>query len=155
MNRTSKILCLLSLGSVGVSNLFGQAPASPSPAAAGAPTTAVSPATAAISPAAQQSRAFPYRGKIASVDQNAKTFTVAGKDNSRVFKISDRTVITKGGNSATAADIVAADEVRGSYWKGADDSLEAKTVKLGPRTEAEKESKKKKKAGDSAASPSP
>ncbi|MEY2576748.1 MAG: hypothetical protein QOF80_2235, partial [Verrucomicrobiota bacterium] len=47
---------------------------------------------------------------------------------------------------------------RGSYWKMSDQTLEAKTVKLGPKTDAEKaadEKRKEKKAETSAeASPS-
>ena len=90
----------------------------------------------AASPA--QQRAIPYRGKIASVDSSAKTFTIAGKDKSRTFKITDKTTMTKAGQPATMKDVVADEEVRGSYWKMADGTLEAKTVRLGPLTEAEK-----------------
>jgi len=96
---------------------------------------------------------------ISAVDQKAKTFTIAGKEKSRVFKITDKTVITKAGAAATMKDVVANEEVRGSYWKMSDGTLEAKTVKVGPKTDAEKaadEMKKKKKAEKSAeASPSP
>jgi hypothetical protein len=57
-------------------------------------------------------------------------------------------------------EVVADEEVRGSYWKMADGSLEAKTVKLGPLSDAEKAAedarkakRAEKKAG--ASSPSP
>jgi hypothetical protein len=51
---------------------------------------------------------------------------------------------------------MANDEVRGSYIKAADGSLEAKTVKLGPKTDAEKaEAKPKKKTKKEEASDSP
>ena len=85
---------------------------------------------------------------ISAVDQKAKTFTIAGKEKSRVFKITDKTVITKAGAPATMKDMVANEEVRGSYWKLTDGTLEAKTVKLGPKTDAEKaaDEKQKKKA---------
>lgn len=75
---------------------------------------------------------------ISAVDQKAKTFTIAGKENSRVFKITDKTVMTKAGAPATMKDVVANEEARGSYWKLADGTLEAKSVKLGPKTDAEK-----------------
>ncbi len=101
----------------------------------------------------KKARPLPFHGTISAVDQTAKTFTIAGKATSRVFKISDRTVITKDGNPATMADIAANEPVRGSYWKGEDGSLEAKTVKLGPKMEMRKASRKKKKA-ESMASPS-
>jgi hypothetical protein len=83
-------------------------------------------------------RATPFRGMIASVDDKAKTFTIAGKDTSRVLKITDKTIITKAGQPATMKEVVANEEVRGSYYKMADGSMEAKFVKLGPLTEAEK-----------------
>jgi len=96
---------------------------------------------------------------ISAVDQKAKTFTIAGKEKSRVFKITDKTVITKAGAPATMKDVVANEEVRGSYWKMTDGALEAKSVKVGPKTDAEKaadEKRKEKKAEKSAeASPSP
>jgi hypothetical protein len=95
---------------------------------------------------------------ISAVDQKAKTFTIASKEHSRVFKITDKTVVTKAGASATMKDMVANEEVRGSYWKMSDGTLEAKTVKLGPKTDAEKtadEKRKEKKVETSAeASPS-
>jgi hypothetical protein len=102
-------------------------------------------ASAAASPAKQASRPIPFHGMVSAVDQKAKTFTIAGKQTSRVFKITDKTNVTKGGNAASMTDIVDNEEVSGSYWKHADGSLEAKIVKLGP-TE---------KGKTSAASPTP
>jgi hypothetical protein len=90
-------------------------------------------------------RAIPFRGIIASLDDKARTFTIAGKENARSLKITDTTVITKGGQPATMKDIVANQEVRGSYYKMSDGSLEARTVKLGPLTEAEKAEKEARK----------
>ncbi len=122
----------------------GQGSPSPTPEISAAPTE---------TPAPKIERASPYRGTIGTVDAEARTFTVAGKEKPRVFKISERTTITKGGEPATLKDVVAEMEVRGSYWKKEDGSLEAKTVKLGPRTEAEKAAKKARK--EAKASPSP
>jgi len=129
---------------------FAAAKKSPSPA----PSPNASPATT------KAVRAIPFRGKIASVDAKAKTFTIAGKEKSRVFKITNRTMLTKAGATATMKDVVVNEEVRGSYWKVTDGSLEAKTVKLGPMTDAEKaeaEKRKQKKTPktDASASPSP
>jgi hypothetical protein len=94
---------------------------------------------------------------IATVDQTAKSFTIAGKEKARVFKVTDKTVLTKAGAAATMKDVVANEEVRGSYWKAADGSLQATTVKLGPMTDAEKAagSKSSKKKAKSEASASP
>ena len=90
---------------------------------------------------------------ISAVDQKAKTFTIAGKEHSRVFKITDKTVVTKAGAPATMKDVVANEEVRGSYWKMSDGTLEAKTVKLGPKTDAEKAADEKHKKEKSETSP--
>ena len=71
----------------------------------------------------------------------AKSFTIAGLLTSRTFKIGDKAVLTKTGASAKMSDVVVGEEVAGSYWKQADGSLEAKTVKLGPPTAAEQAKK--------------
>jgi hypothetical protein len=126
------------------------------------PATTASPATSpqpAASPAATQAtRPIPFRGKISAVDQTAKTFTVAGKQRSRVLKVTDNTTITKADAAATMADIVAGEQVRGTCLKQEDGTLEAKTVKLGPPAEGEKKARKKGAAaeeGSPAASPTP
>ena len=106
-------------------------------------------------------RPLPFHGVISAADQKAKTFSV-GKEKSRVFRVTDKTVVWKAGAAATMKDVVANEEVRGSYWKVIDGTLEAKTVKLGPKTDAEKaadekaKAKKKEKeaAAESSASPS-
>ena len=122
----------------------------PSPANSPAAKTATSPAATktttapAATPAGKtttdpnKARAIPFKGMIAAVDQKAKTFTIAGKEKSRVFKITAKTVLWKTGVAATMKDVAANEEVRGSYWKMSDGSMEAKTVKLGPKTDAEK-----------------
>ncbi len=100
-------------------------------------------------------RAIPFHGMISAVDQTAKTFTIAGKEKARVFKVTDKTVLTKAGAPATIKDVVANEEVRGSYVKAADGSLEGRIVKLGPMTDAEKAagSKSSKKKAKPEASP--
>ncbi len=132
-------------------NVSAKPKASPAPSASAAPMTAEAPV---------KERAVPYRGKIASVDSSAKTFTISGKEKSRTFKITEKTTLTKADQPATIKDVVADEEVRGSYWKMADGSLEAKTVKLGSLTVGEKsadDARKVKKADkkSAAASASP
>jgi hypothetical protein len=142
----------------------------PSPMASASPSAKSSPAAKTTSsPAAKtdssktttdvtKARAIPFHGMISAVDTRAKTFTIAGKEHSRTFKITDKTVMTKAGAPATMKDVVANEEVRGSYWKVMDGTLEAKTVKLGPKTDAEKaadEKRKTKKKEKEAAEPSP
>src|SRR5713101_2572478 len=98
-------------------------------------STSASP-SATASPAKQTARPFPFHGMVSAVDQKAKTFTIAGKEKSRVFKVTDKTTVMKGGNTATMKDIVENEEVSGSYWKNPDGTLEAKNVKLGPMEKA-------------------
>ena len=136
------------------------ATASPKTKASPAPKTSSSPAAANTTTDASKARAIPFHGMISAVDQHAKTFTIAGKENSRVFKVTDKTVLTKGSAPATMKDVVANEEARGSYWKVADGTLEAKSVKLGPKTEAEKaadekQSSKKSSKTEAEASASP
>src|SRR6267143_4145856 len=90
--------------------------------------------------------ATPFKGIIAAVDDKAKTFTIAGKETSHSLKITDKTIITRGGQPATMKDVVSNEEVRGSYYKMPDGSMEAKIVKLGPLTEAEKAEKEARRA---------
>jgi len=122
----------------------------PSPSVTPSPKSTRSPAPKTTPTAAPKAtphptigRALPFHGMIATVDQKAKTFTI-GKEKSRVFKVTETTVLTKAGAAATMKDVVANEEVRGSYWKAADGTLEAKTVKLGPLTDAEKAAREKK-----------
>jgi hypothetical protein len=141
------------------------AAASASPKATAAPKTKATPSPAGNTTTdATKARAIPFHGKISAVDQRAKTFTIAGKEHSRVFKVTDKTVMTKAGAPATMKDAVVNEEVRGSYWKVTDGTLEAKTVKLGPKTDAEKAADEKRKtkakekadsAEEPSASPSP
>lgn len=85
---------------------------------------------ASASPGAK-AKPLPYRGKVASVDASAKTFTV-GK---RTIKVTDQTAITKQGAAATMADITVGEKVSGSYWKKNDGSLEAKNIKVDAKME--------------------
>jgi hypothetical protein len=84
------------------------------------------------SPARQAIRPIPFHGMVSAVDQKNKTFTISGKEATRVFKVSDKTAITKGAGAAKFSDIAQNQEVSGAYWKNPDGTLEAKMVKLGP-----------------------
>lgn len=114
------------------------------PASASAP-----PAASEIaSPVKQSTRPIPFHGMVSAVDHKAKTFTIASKETPRVFKVTDKTVVTKAGQPAAIIDITEHVEVRGSYWA---ESMEVKTVKIGPMSTGAKAAEKSKKA----ASPSP
>ena len=116
------------------------------------PATTASPAAAPVaSPGVKPAtRPIPFRGKISAVDQSAKTFTLGGKEGSRVFKVTDSTKIMKGGAPGTMADIVENEQARGTYLKQADGTLEAKAVRIGPKAR-----KGKKGAAAGEASPTP
>ena len=85
---------------------------STSPSSAASPTAKA--ASSSASPAKQSTRLIPFHGMVSAVDQSAKTFTIAGKEQSRVFKVTDKTTVTKGGNAATIKDIAENEEVSGS-----------------------------------------
>jgi hypothetical protein len=80
----------------------------------------------------QSNRPIPFHGMVSAVDQKNKTFTITGKEATRVFKVTEKTVITKGAGNAKFSDIVDNEEVSGAYWKHPDGTLEAKMIKLGP-----------------------
>ena len=136
MKYTSQLMsgaCIAALGFCAPLSL------SASPKTSASATASTSPsASATASVSAKPNR---FHGMISAVDQSAKTFTIAGKDATRVFKVTDQTKIMKDGNPATMSDIVEKEEVRGRYWKAADGSLEAKTVRLGAKSEKKKEAK--------------
>jgi len=69
---------------------------------------------------------------VSAVDQKNNTFTISGKEATRVFKVTDKTSIMKGAAAGTMKDIADNEEVSGAYWKNSDGTLEAKFVKLGP-----------------------
>jgi hypothetical protein len=124
------------------------------------PATTASPATSPSPAAKPATHPIPFRGKVSAVDQSAKTFTVGGKQGSRVFKVTENTTITKAGAAATMTDIVENEHVRGACLKQADGTFEAKTVMIGPPGPGEKKAKKSKKGaaageGSPAASPTP
>ncbi|MGI8435643.1 MAG: hypothetical protein ACR2NX_01880 [Chthoniobacterales bacterium] len=114
--------------------------------ALGAPKKAASPkpeaspaASPMASPTEKAPRSIPFHGKATALDKKAQTFTIAGVLNKRVFKVSGKTVVTKAGSPAKFAELTEGEEVSGSYWKEADGTLEARSLKIGGKTEAEKE----------------
>lgn len=114
-----------------------------------APAESASPAaSAAASGEKPNPRPGTFHGMATAVDQKGQAFTIAGKEKSRVFKVTANTKITKAGNDATMSDIVDNTEISGSYWKRDDGTLEAKTLRLGPV-------RKKKEKASASESPAP
>jgi len=83
-------------------------------------------------PSKQPTRPIPFHGMVSAVDQKNKTFTISGKEATRMFKVTHKTSIMKGAATETMKDIADNEEVSGAYWKNSDGTLEAKFVKLGP-----------------------
>jgi len=108
------------------------------------------PAQAMASPSqhAKAERPLPFIGKVGKIDLQGKRVTLATKQGlGRTFVITDRTVITKAGNPGKISDLYAQEVIRGSYWQRPDGTLEAKSLKIGPPTVAEKEQFKAKVRG--------
>lgn len=128
MKRTSLLILAVSfaIATAGFGAGKSKSKASPSPEASASESAAEE----------KPSRPIPFHGMVSAVDQSAKTFTITGKTSSRVFKVTDKTQVTKGGSPASMSDIAENSEVSGSYWKNNDGSLEAKTVKIGPSKSA-------------------
>jgi hypothetical protein len=144
------LLLVTSLAALTAENKARAASPSPSPV----PKETVSPTPSAAKPSA---KAASFHGMVAEVDQNAKTFTIAGKQKSRAFTVTAKTMITKSGRAANMADISENEEVSGSYSKKADGTLEAKTVMLGPLKKPEDATHKteKSKKDEASATPAP
>ena len=98
-------------------------------------------ATAATEKAAGSTKPVPYRGKVATVDANAKTFTIKGKEKERIFNITDTTKITREGTAADLAAIAPGEEVRGQAAKNGD-KWDAVSVMIGAKPATEKKEAK-------------
>jgi hypothetical protein len=82
----------------------------------------------------------PFNGKIASVDKDAKTFTIG----ERTFQITAETKIMKAGKAATLGDAVVGEEVGGVAKKSEDGKLMVTSVRFGPKPDAAVQPEKKK-----------
>ena len=78
-------------------------------------------------------RPYPFRGKIGSVDKEAKTITLEGATSKRTIHITASTKLEKGGKPATLNDAAAGEQVTGQCRKTSDGKEEAVSVYLGPR----------------------
>ena len=74
-------------------------------------------------------KAVPFRGKIDSVDKQAKAFKI----NERTFNITADTKIMKDGKPGTSDDVAAGQDVAGSYREGADKKLNVVSLRIGAR----------------------
>jgi hypothetical protein len=86
--------------------------------------------TPAATPA--KKHALPFKGKVASVDAAAMTFTVG----TMTIGITSTTKITKDGQPAVFSDITTGETVRGSYKKDDAGKLTASLVRIGEMKKA-------------------
>lgn len=91
-------------------------------------------------------RPAPYRGKIASVDLDAKTVTLAGKVQTRTLIVTAQTRIHRDGQPAVLADAKNGEEVAGQCRRTEDGRLEAVSMRLGPKPPVEERRSRKAKA---------
>src|SRR5438034_11706365 len=108
--------CLIS-GACGVAVALCALASAQTPRTSSSPSA--SPKTAASlagSAAKQGTRPLPFHGMVSAVDQNAKTFTIAGKKQSLTFKVTNKTSITKGAKAATMQDIRSEERRVGKGW---------------------------------------
>jgi hypothetical protein len=80
-------------------------------------------------PAATATRGTPLRGKIDSVDKQAKTFKI----NERTFHLTSDTKIMKAGKAATFDDLAVGNDVGGLFREGSDKKLNVVSLRVGPR----------------------
>jgi hypothetical protein len=73
-------------------------------------------------------RAVPLRGKVDSVDKQAKTFKI----NERTFQVTAETKIMKAGKPAIFDDVAVGEDVAGAYREGADKKLNVVSLRVGP-----------------------
>lgn len=123
-------LCVAAVAFCGTAKAADKKAASPAPKAAATET-------AAAEAPAKKPRAIPFYGNLTAMDKSAKSFTI-GKTKSRTIMVVDTTKVTKAGSPATFDDLTDNEYVTGSYMKKEDGTLEAKSLKIGGKTDAEK-----------------
>jgi hypothetical protein len=83
-------------------------------------------------------QSLPFNGKLKSVDESAKTLTIAN----RTFQTTSETKFIKDGKPATLEDGVVGEIVGGAYRKADDGKLVATSVRFGAKPEVEAKKKK-------------
>ena len=79
-----------------------------------------------------KARPLPFRGKIASVDKQAKSLKVG----ERTFHVTTESKLMKAGKAATLDDATVGEEVGGSYRESADKKLEIVSLRIGAKPDA-------------------
>lgn len=95
-------------------------------------------------PATSNARPSPFRGKVAAVDQQAKTVKVG----ERTFHIASQTRVLRGNRPATLDEVKVGEVVSGNYTRSADGKLTAKLIRIGPKPHPEGKPAQKNKTAD-------
>jgi len=74
---------------------------------------------------------YPFRGKLKSVNKEALTLTLAGKEKDRVFHVTADTKFVRDGKAVALGDGVEGEEVAGYARNDADGKAQALSVRFG------------------------
>lgn len=106
--------------------------------------------------AAQEGKAYPFHGTVASVDKKAMTITLEGKDKTRVISLGSRSLFEKDGKPATLGQLAVGDHFRGRLEKQGDQEILLKgTFGPAPEKMAGEAKPKKKKSEKAPPAPAP
>src|SRR4051812_17236510 len=106
MKTKSLLITAICVTALAATSFAQSKKASPSPSASASPAaTASGKSGSSNSGSSATGRAIPFHGTASAVDQSGKTFTIAGKSSSRVFKLTDTTTVTKNGSTASLSDL--------------------------------------------------
>lgn len=86
---------------------------------------------------------LPFRGKVSAVDKDAKTVSLAGKEKSRTFQITQSTKIKKEGKPATLSELTVGESVGGYALRTDSGHPEVVTLNIGKAAKGRDETKQK------------
>ena len=81
----------------------------------------------------QVASGLPFRGKISAIDKTLRTLSLAGKEKTRTYQITETTRIKKDGKPATLEDLLVGEAVGGYAMRNSSGHPEVVTLNLGKR----------------------
>ena len=129
-NHITKLsLLALAVALIGTPSVIRAQDAAPAPAAPSTDTAApAADAPAADAPVKHKKGGAPFKGTVEAVDTTANTITV----DKVTYNVTEKTKITKNGETATLADLTVGTKVRGTAKKSkGSDTLTAATIQVG------------------------
>lgn len=100
------------------------------------------PAASATTPEKPKRNGMPFNGKLSAIDTAAKTISIAGKEKTRTFQLTDKTKIMKAGKAATLADAKVGDEV-GGFAREEEGKQVVVSLRVGPKPAPKADGEKK------------